>query len=77
MSALTHHGISLPSASRILKWNLKRYPNGIFFLLGAGRLALSSALPAQAIESEFLPIPFLSSHPFISGVDFEIDQKEG
>jgi hypothetical protein len=51
MSALTSQGISLPFASRILTWNLRRYPNGIFFLLGAGRLSLSSALPTQAIEN--------------------------
>lgn len=51
MSALTFQGISLPFASRILAWNLRRFPNGIFFLLGAGRLAQSSALPAKSIEN--------------------------
>lgn len=36
-------------ADKIIKWNLKRYPDGVFFLFGAGRLALCQSQPEKAI----------------------------
>jgi tetratricopeptide (TPR) repeat protein len=36
-------------AQRIVDWNLKRYPEGVFFLLAQGRLSLSRSQPARAI----------------------------
>ncbi|KAF8890951.1 hypothetical protein BD779DRAFT_1515400 [Infundibulicybe gibba] len=35
---------------KILDWNLKRFPNGVFFLFGAGRLSLCRSQPQKAIE---------------------------
>jgi tetratricopeptide (TPR) repeat protein len=37
-------------AQKIVDWNLKRYPEGVFFLLAQGRLSLSRSQPRRAIE---------------------------
>ncbi|KAJ7743912.1 hypothetical protein DFH07DRAFT_869858 [Mycena maculata] len=50
MGSFTFDCVDVPMAARIVKWNLKRYPEGVFFLFGAGRLALARSQPAQAIE---------------------------
>ncbi|KAJ7747850.1 hypothetical protein B0H16DRAFT_1554834 [Mycena metata] len=50
LSSFTFDGVDVHMAARIVKWNLKRYPEGVFFLFGAGRLALSRSQPQQAIE---------------------------
>ncbi|KAJ8509486.1 hypothetical protein ONZ45_g8372 [Pleurotus djamor] len=50
LSSFTFECIDVSIAQTILEWNLKRYPNGVFFLFGAGRLALVRSQPAQAIE---------------------------
>ncbi|KAK7042053.1 hypothetical protein R3P38DRAFT_3389870 [Favolaschia claudopus] len=50
LSSYTFDGVDTKMAARIVKWNLKRYPEGVFFLFGAGRLALMRSQPAQAIE---------------------------
>ncbi|TRM66925.1 hypothetical protein BD626DRAFT_396622 [Schizophyllum amplum] len=50
MSSITFDGIDIGMAQRILDWNLRRYPNGVFFLFGAGRLALIHSQPRKAIE---------------------------
>jgi hypothetical protein len=39
-STITYNGIDIPFASQILGYNAARYPRGIFFLFGQGRLAL-------------------------------------
>ncbi|KAF9555191.1 hypothetical protein CPC08DRAFT_737445 [Agrocybe pediades] len=49
LSSFTFEGVDIGVADRILKWNLKRYPNGVFFLFGAGRLNLTRSQPARAI----------------------------
>ncbi|KAF7312400.1 hypothetical protein MIND_00253400 [Mycena indigotica] len=49
LSSFTFDGVDVPMASRIVAWNLKRYPDGVFFLFGAGRLALVRSQPQQAI----------------------------
>jgi len=65
LSSFTFDGVDIGVASKILKWNLKRYPNGVshlfasgcgvnrqsgvFFLFGAGRLGLVRSQPKQAI----------------------------
>lgn len=41
---------SISVAQKILDWNLKRFPNGVFFLFGAGRLSLNRSRPALAIS---------------------------
>ncbi|KDQ50613.1 hypothetical protein JAAARDRAFT_41924 [Jaapia argillacea MUCL 33604] len=49
LSSITYHGVDIPMAEKILNWNLERYPNGVFFLFGAGRLALCHSQPALAL----------------------------
>ncbi|KAF5368262.1 hypothetical protein D9615_010361 [Tricholomella constricta] len=49
LSSFTVEGVDVSVAGRILEWNLKRYPNGVFFLFGAGRLSLHRSQPRQAI----------------------------
>ncbi|KAJ7875576.1 hypothetical protein B0H14DRAFT_2715695 [Mycena olivaceomarginata] len=50
LSSYTFDGVDTRTAARIVKWNLKRYPEGVFFLFGAGRLALMRSQPREAIE---------------------------
>ncbi|KZT18713.1 hypothetical protein NEOLEDRAFT_121846 [Neolentinus lepideus HHB14362 ss-1] len=50
LSSFTFEGVDIEMAQKILDWNLIRYPNGILFLFGAGRLNLCRSRPRQAIE---------------------------
>lgn len=50
LSGMTFEGVDVDMAEHILNYNLKRYPNGVFFLLSQGRLSLCRSQPAQAIE---------------------------
>jgi Protein of unknown function (DUF3808) len=50
LSSFTFDGVDLSMAQKILNWNLKRYPSGVFFLFGAGRLSLVRSQPRRAIE---------------------------
>ncbi|KAG5640665.1 hypothetical protein DXG03_007602 [Asterophora parasitica] len=54
LSSFTVEGVDINVAGRILEWNLKRFPNGaylrVFFLFGAGRLALHRSQPRRAIH---------------------------
>ncbi|EPS94824.1 hypothetical protein FOMPIDRAFT_1152789 [Fomitopsis schrenkii] len=49
-SSLTFDGIDIGMAQKILDYHQKRYPNGVFFLFGQGRLSFCRGQPAQAIE---------------------------
>ncbi|POY71178.1 hypothetical protein BMF94_5488 [Rhodotorula taiwanensis] len=44
-------GVDLKTASTILRWNLERYPNGIFFLYYHGRLKSTETLLEDATKS--------------------------
>ncbi|KAL4246932.1 Inclusion body clearance protein IML2 [Abortiporus biennis] len=50
LSSFTFDGVDIGMAQKILDYNLKRYPNGVFFLFGQGRLYLCRSQPGQAIE---------------------------
>ncbi|KAI9457359.1 hypothetical protein HD554DRAFT_2142813 [Boletus coccyginus] len=50
LSSYTFEGIDVTLAGRIVEWNLERYPSGVFFLFGAGRLALARSQPQRALE---------------------------
>jgi hypothetical protein len=67
LSSFTFDCIDISVAAKVLKWNLKRYPNGspvvvpspypylteisgVFFLFGAGRLALCQSQPKLAVH---------------------------
>ncbi|KAF8632740.1 hypothetical protein AX15_001709 [Amanita polypyramis BW_CC] len=50
LSNITSEGIDVALAQKILDWNLKRYPNSIFFLLAAGRISLRYAQPKRSIS---------------------------
>ncbi|KAH7911470.1 hypothetical protein BJ138DRAFT_1172533 [Hygrophoropsis aurantiaca] len=49
LSGFTFDGVDITMAQKVLEWNLKRYPNGVFFLFGAGRLAVCRSQPRSAI----------------------------
>lgn len=51
LSSFTSRGVSISAAERILRWNLRRFPEGVFFLFGKGRLALVQGRPVEAVES--------------------------
>lgn len=50
LSSFTYDGVDIIMAQKVLDWNLKRYPNGVFFLFGEGRLSLCRSQPKRAIE---------------------------
>lgn len=50
LSGFTFDGVDIEFASRILDWNTFRYPSGVFFLFGQGRMALFRADPKASIE---------------------------
>lgn len=47
---ITYDGVDIPFASQVLGYNAARYPRGIFFLFGQGRLALFKGDPMGAIK---------------------------
>ncbi|THU87395.1 hypothetical protein K435DRAFT_782464 [Dendrothele bispora CBS 962.96] len=49
LSSFTFDGVDVSMAQKIIDWNLKRYPDGVFFLFGAGRLSLVRSQPRRAI----------------------------
>jgi len=49
-SAFTFEGVDMGMAEKIINYNIKRYPNGVFFLFGQGRLKICRSQPAQALE---------------------------
>ncbi|KAH9954696.1 hypothetical protein BC827DRAFT_1241298 [Russula dissimulans] len=49
LSSFTNDGVDVMMAQKIVDWNLRRYPEGVFFLLAEGRLSLSRSQPARAI----------------------------
>ncbi|KAJ7861298.1 hypothetical protein B0H13DRAFT_2237305 [Mycena leptocephala] len=50
LSSFTFDRVDTRMAGRVVDWNLRRYPEGVFFLFGAGRLALMRSQPERAIE---------------------------
>lgn len=50
LSSFTFEGVDVYMAQKILNWNLKRYPNGVFFLFGEGRLSLVRSQPRKAVQ---------------------------
>ncbi|KAJ3991899.1 hypothetical protein F5050DRAFT_1580574 [Lentinula boryana] len=50
LSSFTFDGIDVGMAQKIINWNLKRYPDGVFFLFGAGRASLARSQPLRAIS---------------------------
>ncbi|EJD05281.1 uncharacterized protein FOMMEDRAFT_18880 [Fomitiporia mediterranea MF3/22] len=51
VSSVTYRGVDLEMAQTILDWNLKRFPNGVFFLFAQGRLAILRSQPSVALSS--------------------------
>ncbi|KAJ3812186.1 hypothetical protein F5876DRAFT_87865 [Lentinula aff. lateritia] len=49
LSSFTFDGVDVTMAQKIINWNLKRYPDGVFFLFGAGRASLARSQPLRAI----------------------------
>ncbi|KAG2098463.1 uncharacterized protein F5147DRAFT_656101 [Suillus discolor] len=46
----TFKSMDVCKAARILEWNLKRYPHGVFFLFGTGRLDLVPSQPTKVLD---------------------------
>ncbi|KAG1728325.1 hypothetical protein EDB19DRAFT_1832780 [Suillus lakei] len=44
-------GADVHKVARVLERNLKRYPNGVFFLLGVGRLVLVRPQSSKALAN--------------------------
>lgn len=50
MSGFTYDGVDIDMAETVLAWNAARYPSGVFFLFGQGRLSLFRAQPQNSIQ---------------------------
>ncbi|KAI0319413.1 hypothetical protein OF83DRAFT_1110594 [Amylostereum chailletii] len=50
LSSVTSEGVDITMAQKILDWNLQRYPQGVFFLFGEGRVSMCRSQPKKAIE---------------------------
>ncbi|KAG9103908.1 hypothetical protein FRC06_007019 [Ceratobasidium sp. 370] len=50
ISGFTREGVDVQEAENIVEWNLKQYPDSIFFLFGKGRLYVTRSRPDLAIE---------------------------
>lgn len=50
ISSFTTVGVSLSSASRLIKYYAQRFPRGVFFLFAQGRMALLESRPVDAIK---------------------------
>ncbi|KAH8108397.1 hypothetical protein DFH11DRAFT_1634250 [Phellopilus nigrolimitatus] len=51
VSSVTFRGVDLGVAQMILDWNLKRFPNGVFYLFAQGRLLVVRSRPDLALQS--------------------------
>ncbi|KII86100.1 hypothetical protein PLICRDRAFT_56563 [Plicaturopsis crispa FD-325 SS-3] len=51
ISSFVFKGVDMSLAQIMLDWNVKRYPEGVFFLFGEGRLRLLRSQPERAIRS--------------------------
>ncbi|KAF8153787.1 hypothetical protein B0H34DRAFT_661565 [Crassisporium funariophilum] len=49
-SRFTFDTVDISLVSKVLKWNISQYPNSIFFLFCAGRLAFCRSQPGNAIQ---------------------------
>ncbi|EIW57037.1 uncharacterized protein TRAVEDRAFT_151658 [Trametes versicolor FP-101664 SS1] len=49
LSSFTFEGVDIRMAQKILDYHIQRYPNGVFFLFGQGRLHLCRSQPAAAL----------------------------
>ncbi|KAI0776541.1 hypothetical protein BD413DRAFT_520437 [Trametes elegans] len=50
LSSFVFDGVDIRMAQKILDYHIQRYPNGVFFLFGQGRLHLCRSQPATALE---------------------------
>ncbi|EJD49485.1 hypothetical protein AURDEDRAFT_143769 [Auricularia subglabra TFB-10046 SS5] len=63
LGGFTVQGIDLSVAETILKFNLERFPTGVFFLFGAGRIALCRSQPAAASAAYSRALAAQSQYP--------------
>ncbi|QRW14055.1 tetratricopeptide repeat protein 39B [Ceratobasidium sp. AG-Ba] len=50
ISGFTREGVDIQEADNIVHWNLRQYPDSIFFLFGKGRLHVMRSQPDKAID---------------------------
>ncbi|KAL5496106.1 hypothetical protein ACEPAH_3023 [Sanghuangporus vaninii] len=70
LSSVTYHGIDIEMAQTILDWNMKRFPNGVFFLFAQGRLALLRSQPTLTISSHHRALSVQSQYRSLHYISF-------
>ncbi|KAH8831470.1 hypothetical protein DL96DRAFT_1587977 [Flagelloscypha sp. PMI_526] len=50
LSTFTFECVDIDFAEKLVRWNIRRWPDGIFPLLASGRLALTRSQPVKAIQ---------------------------
>jgi len=68
-STITYDGIDIPFASQILAYNAVRFPRGIFFLFGQGRLALFKGDPMSAIKFYMTGMEVIGGEETLRGLE--------
>ncbi|KAK0205803.1 hypothetical protein DFS33DRAFT_1309940 [Desarmillaria ectypa] len=70
LSSFTFEGVDIHMADKIICWYAKRYPNGVFFLFGSGRLALVHSQPHEAIKYYTQAIEVQSQYRTLHHISF-------
>lgn len=70
ISTITFKGVDIDMAQKILQWNLRHYPNGVFFLLAQGKLRVIRSQAALAIESYEVAVSAQSQYRSLHYVSF-------
>ncbi|KLO18667.1 hypothetical protein SCHPADRAFT_993336 [Schizopora paradoxa] len=70
ISTITFRGVDIAMAQTILEWNLKHYPNGVFFLLAQGKLRVIRSQATLAIESYEAAVKAQSQYRSLHYVSF-------
>ncbi len=70
LSSFTFEGVDIDMADKLIRWHAKRYPNGVFFLFGSGRLALVHSQPQEAIKYYARAIEVQSQYRTLHHISF-------
>ncbi|KAG7441581.1 uncharacterized protein BT62DRAFT_936891 [Guyanagaster necrorhizus] len=70
LSSFTFEGVDVRMADKIIRWHAKRYPNGVFFLFGSGRLALVQSRPEEALKYYARAIEVQSQYRTLHHISF-------
>ncbi|TDL14779.1 hypothetical protein BD410DRAFT_796945 [Rickenella mellea] len=70
ISGYTFRGVDLSIAQSIIDWNLRRFPNGVFFLFFSGRLNILRSQPALALQQYNRAFSAGSEHKSLTYIAF-------